>query len=69
VAPDRAPADWRTKSAYLPGAVCPKRGTGAAVIMPSADTQAMQHHLEEIARNPAGQRFTSARRIGRRTAR
>jgi len=46
----RAIADLRTKSAYLFGAICPKRGTGAAVVMPSANTQAMQHHLDEIAR-------------------
>ena len=49
----RAMADLRTKSAYLFGAICPQRGTGAAVVMPRADTQAMQHHLEEIARNLA----------------
>jgi hypothetical protein len=49
----RALADLRTKSAYLFGAICPKRGTGAAVVMPRADTQAMQHHLDEIARTLA----------------
>jgi len=49
----RALADLRTKSAYLFGAICPKRGAGAAVVMPSANTQAMQHHLDEIARNLA----------------
>ena len=49
----RAVADLRTKSAYLFGAICPKRGTGAAVVMPSANTQAMQHHLDEIARTLA----------------
>jgi transposase len=49
----RAMADLRTKSAYLFGAICPQHGTGAAVVMPRADTQAMQHHLEEIARNLA----------------
>ncbi len=45
----RAMADLRTKSAYLFGAICPARGAGAAIIMPRANTQAMQHHLEEIA--------------------
>jgi hypothetical protein len=40
----RALADLRTKSAYLCGAICPKRGTGAAILMPRADTEAMQHH-------------------------
>ena len=57
----RAAADLRTKSAYLFGAICPERGTGAAVVMPRADTEAMQHHpgsgpgqaLDEIARNLA----------------
>lgn len=49
----RAPTDLRTKSAYLFGAICPKRGTGAAIVMPSANTQAMQHHLDEIARSLA----------------
>jgi hypothetical protein len=46
-------ADLRTKSAYLFGAICPKRGTGAAIVMPSATTEAMQHHLAEIARSLA----------------
>ena len=39
----------RTKSAYLFGAICPARGAGAAIVMPHADTRAMQHHLDEIA--------------------
>jgi len=46
----RALADLRTQSAYLFGAICPERGTGAAVVMPRADTEAMQHHLDEIGR-------------------
>jgi hypothetical protein len=46
----RALADLRTKSAYLFGAICPQRGTGAAVVMPHAGTEAMQHHLDEIGR-------------------
>lgn len=46
----RAVADLRTKSAYLFGAICPVRGTGAAIVMPHANTRAMQHHLDEIAR-------------------
>ena len=45
-----ASQDLRTTSAYLFGAICPERGTGAAVIMPRADTNAMQGHLDEIAR-------------------
>ena len=46
----RALADLRTKSAYLFGAICPARGTGAAIVMPHANSQAMPHHLDEIAR-------------------
>ena len=46
----RALADLRTQSAYLFGAICPELGTGAAVVMPRADTEAMQHHLDEIGR-------------------
>jgi hypothetical protein len=38
---------------YIFGAVCPSEDKGAAVIMPHANTQAMQVHLEEIAQNVA----------------
>lgn len=44
----RQPADQRYESAYLFGAICPARGTGAALVMPAADTPAMQAHLDEI---------------------
>ena len=33
----RQPADQRYESAYLFGAICPMRGTGAALVMPHAD--------------------------------
>ena len=46
----RQPADQRYESAYLFGAICPARGTGAALALPFADTDAMQLHLDEIAR-------------------
>jgi DDE superfamily endonuclease len=46
----RQPADQRYDSAYLFGAICPTRGTGAALALPFADTQAMQLHLDEISR-------------------
>jgi hypothetical protein len=49
----RQPADQRPQSAYLFGAVAPERGTGAAVVMPKANTRAMQLHLEEISRRVA----------------
>jgi len=50
----RQPADQRSESAYLFGAICPARGTGAALALPYADTEAMQLHLEEISRAVAG---------------
>ena len=43
------PADQRYESAYLFGAVCPARGVGAALVLPFADTDAMQRHIDEIA--------------------
>ena len=46
----RQPADQRYESAYIFGAVCATRGTGAALVMPWADTHAMQAHVNEIAR-------------------
>ena len=47
------PADQRYESAYLFGAICPARGVGAALALPFADTDAMQHHLDEISRHVA----------------
>ena len=47
----RQPKDQRYDNAYLFGAICPQRDTGAAIIMPYADTHAMQAHLDEISRN------------------
>ena len=44
----RQVADLRTGCAYLFGAICPERHTGAAVVMQRADTESMQHHLNEI---------------------
>jgi hypothetical protein len=49
----RQPADQRYENAWLFGAICPARGKGAAVAMPAADTEAMQIHLDEIARTVA----------------
>ncbi len=45
----RAPHDQRTSWAYIFGAICPKLGKAAGLVMPFADTPAMQAHLEEIA--------------------
>ena len=47
------PADQRYESAYMFGAVCPARDTGAALVMPDANTAAMQKHLDEISRTVA----------------
>jgi DDE superfamily endonuclease len=40
--------DNRHDSVYLFGAICPGRGVGAAIIMPVANTEAMNQHLKEI---------------------
>jgi DDE superfamily endonuclease len=44
-----APRDQRTASTYIFGAVCPKEGKGAALILPTCTTEAMNLHLTEIA--------------------
>ncbi len=49
----RAPRDTRYQWAYIFGAVCPARGTAAGLVMPFADTAAMNAHLAEIARTVA----------------
>lgn len=49
----RAPKDCRYAWAYLFGAVCPARATGAALVMPYANTETMTLHLVEIARTVA----------------
>jgi transposase len=41
--------DNRHDSAYLFGAICHRRQVGAAIIMPAANTEAMNEHLAEIA--------------------
>lgn len=40
--------DNRHDSAYLFGAVCPDRAVGAAIIMPTVNSEAMADHLAEI---------------------
>ena len=49
----RLPADQRYQNTYLFGAICPKRGVGAALVLPTANTQAMQLHLGEISKHIA----------------
>jgi hypothetical protein len=46
----RAPKDCRYAWAYLFGAICPARATGAALVMPYANTETMNRHLAEIAK-------------------
>lgn len=43
-----APRDQRYLWAYLFGAVCPARGTGAALVLPFANAAMMNLHLAEI---------------------
>jgi hypothetical protein len=49
----RQPADQRYQNAYLYGAICPAHGKGAALMLPWANTQAMQMHPDEISRHVA----------------
>ena len=44
-----APHDQRTASTYIFGAICPKEGKGAALVLPTCNTEAMSLHLAEIA--------------------
>jgi hypothetical protein len=43
-----APRDQRYDWAYLFGAVCPTRRTAAALVLPTANAEAMNHHLVAI---------------------
>lgn len=49
----RQPQDQRYASAYLFGAVCAAQDKGAALVLPQADHNAMNLHLEEISRRVA----------------
>jgi transposase len=44
-----APLDQRTASTYIFGAVCPKHGKAAGLVLPRCNTAAMSLHLAEIA--------------------
>ena len=46
----RAPHDQRTQSAYIFGAICPREGKGAGLVLPRCNTEAMTLHLREISR-------------------
>jgi DDE superfamily endonuclease len=43
-----APQDQRTASAYIFGAVCPREGKGAALVLPFCSSAAVSLHLKEI---------------------
>jgi len=43
--------DQRYACAYIFGAVCPARDIGAALVLPYANTEAMNLHLLEISKN------------------
>lgn len=43
-----APRDQRYAWAYLFGAICPARGIGAALVLPTANAEMMNLHLAEI---------------------
>ena len=49
----RLPADQRYTNAYLFAAICPMAAKGAALMLPFANTRAMQMHLDEISCNVA----------------
>lgn len=49
----RQMADQRYENAYIFGAVCPALDKGAALVMPRANAEAMQQHLEEISQSIA----------------
>lgn len=38
------------KSSYIFGAICPRKDKGVALILPHANTEAMQLHLDEISK-------------------
>lgn len=43
-----APRDQRTASTYIFGAICPRHGKGAALVLPRCNIEAMNLHLAEI---------------------
>jgi transposase len=43
-----SPRDQRTCSAYIFGAICPKEGKGAGLVMPFCNSTTMEMHLAEI---------------------
>src|SRR3981081_912967 len=48
-----APRDQRTASTYIFGAICPKEGKGAALLLPACNTEGVTPPLAEIPRTVA----------------
>jgi transposase len=48
-----APSDQRTASTYIFGAICPREGKAVGLVLPRCNTEAMQLHLDEIAKDVA----------------
>jgi hypothetical protein len=46
-----APSDQRTVSTHIFGEICPKEGKAVCLIRPKCNTEAMQSHLDEIAKD------------------
>jgi len=49
----RAPSDQRTASTSIFGAICPKEGKGVGLVLPRCNSEAMNLHLAEIAKDVA----------------
>jgi putative transposase len=49
----RQPKDQRYANVYVFGAICPARDTGTALVLPRANADAIQHHLDGISRRVA----------------
>ena len=43
-----APRDQRTRSAWLFGAICPREGKAAGLVLPRCNSKAMSLHLAEV---------------------
>ena len=46
-----APRELRYQYAFIFGAICPARGVGAGLVLPTVNIEAMNLHLGEISRN------------------
>ncbi len=55
-----APQDQRTASTYIFGAICPKQGKAAGLILPCCNTEAMNLHLAAVSAKVAPGRTISS---------